>query len=149
LVGTSFTFAQLDSKNRIAEGETSYFRHEHAGKDDRVFYSIDVPNPVRAITLPSLLSATWRSRCSAARCSRQIQFGGPFTKNGFRSIGDRGIDVTDIVNVIEKAGGLTQLPTEWIPIVAITELGAQGFLDSNWVPAAAKIVEKIEMEMAN
>lgn len=113
--------------------ETSYFRHDHVGKDDRVFYSVKLGDKKGEYSVKLT----------------RIQFRGPFTKNGFRDIGDTGIDVTDAVKVIAAAGGLNGLPTSWIAFVrAITELDAQGFLDGNWVPAAAKVADKIGARMA-
>jgi hypothetical protein len=118
----------------LKDGETSYFRHEHVGKDDRVFYSIQ-RNPGALIPYTAKLT--------------RIQFRGPFVKNGFRDIGDRGIDVTDAVKVLAAAGGLTSLlPSAWFEFaLAVRELDIQGFLDGNWVPAAAKIADLIGIEM--
>ncbi|PNE17560.1 hypothetical protein [Amycolatopsis sp. BJA-103] len=131
--GHDFYVRSVRNKGLLDEGETSYFRHEHIGKDDRVFYSIDLRD----------------SGEYSARITR-IQFRGPFVKNGFRPLGDRGIDVTDAVKVLAAAGGvISNLPGAWIVFaVAIAELDAQGFLDGNWMPAAAKVVDKIGKEMA-
>jgi hypothetical protein len=131
---TSFTFAPVNNKGLLQDDETSYFRHEHVGKDDRVFYSITLGNKKGDYT---------------AKLTR-IQFRGPFVKNGFRAIGDRGIDVTDAVNVLAAAGGLGGLPSSWVAFaIAVTELDGQGFLDGNWVPAAAKVADMIGKRMAD
>ncbi len=128
--GHEFYIRSVKNKNLLQEGETSYFRHEHVGKDDRVFYAIDLSNNTYSAKLT------------------RIQFRGPFVKNGFRPIGDRGIDVTDAARILAAAGGLNALPTSWIPfVVAITELDGQGFLDGNWIPAAAKVADMIGREM--
>ena len=131
--GHDFYIRSVKNKNLLKEDETSYFRHEHIGKDDRVFYSIKVQAPGKY----------------TAKLTR-IQFRGPFVKNGFRPIGDQGIDVTDAVKILAAAGGLsTGLPASWIPfVVVVTELDVQGFLDGNWVPAAAKVADMIGKEMA-
>lgn len=130
--GHEFYIRAISNKNLLADGETGYFRHEHAGKDDRVFYSIEVGKGAKGYT---------------AKLTR-VQFRGPFVKNGFRSIGHRGIDVTDAVKVLSAAAGISAAPAGWIPfIIAITELDAQGFLDGNWLPAAAKVADMIGMEM--
>lgn len=117
----------------LAKGETGYFRHVHMGKDDRVFYSVRLSD----------IKGDYKVKIT------RIQFRGPFVKNGTRDIGDTGIDVTDAVNVLTAAAGLNELPTSWIPFIrALGDLDAQGFLDGNWVPAAAKVVDKIGARMA-
>jgi hypothetical protein len=132
LDGHEFYIRAITNKNLLADGETSYFRHEHAGKDDRVFYSIKVGEGPKGYT---------------AKLTR-VQFRGPFVKNGFRPIGHRGIDVTDAVAILALAGGLSGVPVAWIPfVIAVTELDAQGFLDGNWLPAAAKVADMIGLEM--
>jgi hypothetical protein len=47
------------------------------------------------------------------------------------------------------AGASSGVPASWIPLIlVIAELDAQGFLDGNWVPAAAKVADMIGKEMA-
>src|SRR4051794_25097713 len=75
--GHEFYIRSVQNKNLLKAGEMSYFRHEHAGKDDRVFYAIGGPGPVTKKKYTAALT--------------RIQFRGPFVKNGFRDIGDRGI----------------------------------------------------------
>jgi hypothetical protein len=134
LDGHEFYIRALNNKGLIAEDETCYFRHEHVGKDDRVFFKITIPGS--------------NGRPYEAKLTR-IQFRGPFVQNGFRDMGDTGIDVTDAVAVIAAAGTLTNLPAGWIPfLLLITELDVQGFLDGQWVPAAAKIADMIGARMA-
>jgi hypothetical protein len=131
--GHEFYIRSVKNKGLLEGDETSYFRHEHIGKDDRVFYSIKLGPKAGAYT---------------ARITR-IQFRGPFVKNGFRPLGDHGIDVTDAVKVLSSAAGLSGLPTSWIAFaIAVTELDGQGFLDGNWVPAAAKVADMIGKQMA-
>jgi hypothetical protein len=133
LDGHDFYIRSAKNRGLLKDGETSYFRHEHIGKDDRVFYAIRLGDTKGQYT---------------AKLTR-IQFRGPFVKNGFRPIGDRGIDVTDAVKVLAAAGGLSGLPSSWVAFaIAVTELDAQGFLDRNWVPAAAKVVDMIGKRMA-
>jgi hypothetical protein len=131
--GHEFYIRSVKNKNLLKRDETSYFRHEHVGKDDRVFYSIKV-----------LAKGVYTAKLT------RIQFRGPFVKNGFRPIGDRGIDVTDAVKVFAAAAGASSgVPASWIPLIlVIAELDAQGFLDGNWVPAAAKVADMIGKEMA-
>lgn len=130
--GHEFYIRSVKNKNNLAEAknETSYFRHEHVGKDDRVFYSIKLGQKKGEYT---------------AKITR-IQFRGPFVKNDFRDIGDTGIDITDAVKVLVSspvAGG------SWPAFFKeISELDAQGFLDGNWVPAAAKVADLIGKRMA-
>ena len=132
--GHEFYVRSVKNKGLLAKGETSYFRHEHAGKDDRVFYAVKLGKKKGEYTVKLT----------------RIQFRGPFVKNGFRPIGDRGIDVTDAVKVLAAAAGLNGLPTTWVAFaIAVTELDAQGFLDGNWVPAAAKIADMIGKRMAD
>lgn len=131
--GHEFYIRSVRNRGLLQGDETSYFRHEHVGKDDRVFYSVKL----------GANKGQYEAKLT------RIQFRGPFVKNGFRSLGDRGIDVTDAVTVLALAAGLTKVPATWIPfVIAITELDAQGFLDGNWVPAAAKIADKIGQRMA-
>ncbi|MEU7864210.1 hypothetical protein [Nonomuraea sp. NPDC049141] len=125
--GHEFYIRAIDNKNLLQDGETSYFRHEHAGKDDRVFYSIKLEGNGKY----------------TAKITR-IQFRGPYVTNGFRDIGDHGIDVTDAVKLL--AAGLTG---DWIALaILIKELDLQGFLDGNWIPAAAKVTDMIGKAMA-
>ncbi len=134
--GHEFFIRSVKNKNLCKSGETSYFRHEHAGKDDRVFYAIGGPGPVSKKPYTAALT--------------RIQVRGPFVKNGFRDIGDRGISVTDAVTILALGAGLSSVPATWIPfVIAVTELDAQGFLDGNWVPAAAKVADKIGARMAH
>jgi hypothetical protein len=137
LDGHDFFIRSVKNKGMIQDRETSYFRHEHAGKDDRVFYSIQV-------------GAGLGTNGYTAELTR-VQFRGPFVKNGFRPIGDHGIDVTDAAVILAAAGGISAgLPASWIPfVIAITELDAQGFLDGNWLPAAAKVADRIGAQMAH
>lgn len=128
--GHEFYIRAVTNKNMLKAGETSYFRHEHVGKDDRVFYSVTLGNK----------KGDYKVKLT------RIQFRGPFVKNGFRDMGDTGIDVTDAVKLIKAAGGL---PGSWIDLIKIiANLDAQGFLDGNWVPAAAKVADKIGARMA-
>ena len=132
--GHDFYIRSIKNKNMLKDDETSYFRHEHVGTDDRVFYSIK-RTPGAAIPYTAKLT--------------RIQFRGPFVKNGFRDIGDHGIDVTDAVKVLAAAGGITaSLPGSWLAFaLLVSELDIQGFLDGNWVPAAAKVADLIGIEM--
>jgi hypothetical protein len=132
--GHDFYIRSVKNKNMLQGNETGYFRHEHTGKDDRVFYSIQLGN------------ATGRYTAMLTR----VQFRGPFVKNGFRDIGDRGINITDAVAVFAAAQGVqANLPPTWIPfILAVAELDLQGFLDGNWMPAAAKVADMIGARMA-
>jgi hypothetical protein len=132
--GHDFYIRSVKNKGMLQDGETSYFRHEHVGKDDRVFYSIKLGS----------------KKGDYSATLTRIQFRGPFVKNGFRDIGDRGIDVTDAVKVVAATAGLTiGVPASWIPfILVVKELDFQGFLDGNWVPAAAKVADMIGARMA-
>lgn len=127
--GKKFYIRSVRNKNRLKGDETSYFRHIHTGKDDRVFYSIKLGQGRGEYT---------------AKITR-IQFRGPFVKNGFRDIGDRGIDVTDAARLL-MAGVLGM--GNVLLFQEIAELDVQGFLDGNWVPAAAKVVDEIGKKMA-
>ena len=84
--GHTFSIRSVRNKNLLDGDETSYFRHVHSGKDDRVFYSVQLQSDKKY----------------AAKITR-IQFRGPFVKNGFRPLGDTGIDVTDAVKLAAAA----------------------------------------------
>jgi hypothetical protein len=132
--GHTFSLRSVRNKNLLDGDETSYFRHVHGGKDDRVFYSVQL-QPNKKYT---------------AKITR-IQFRGPFVKNGFRPLGDTGIDVTDAVKL--AAAAAASAGAGWavaIPALAavIKDLDVQGFLDGDWVPAAAKVVDQIGKAMA-
>lgn len=131
--GREFYVRSVKNKSLLEGDETSYFRHVHIGKDDRVFYSIKVI----------------ARRQYIAKLTR-IQFRGPFVKNGFWLFGDGGVDVTGAVEVLAAAGGLaTRFPPPWVPFLfAIAEVQAGGFVDGNWLPAAAKVADMIGREMA-
>ncbi|ADB73619.1 hypothetical protein Gobs01_01789 [Geodermatophilus obscurus DSM 43160] len=133
--GHDFYIRSVRNKNRLKEGETSYFRHQHTGKDDRVFYTIE-SNPGGPTPYTAKLT--------------RIEFRGPFVKNGFMPLGDRGMDVTDAVNVLAASGGVaSNLPATWGPfVVFVQQADLEGFLDDDWVPAAAKIADMIGDEMA-
>lgn len=125
--GHSFYIRSVKSKSKLKGDETSYFRHEHVGKDDRVFYSIKLGKK----------KGEYKAKI------KRVQFRGPFVKNGFKDIGDSGIDVTDALNVLK--GGLQG----WTTFAeAISDLNVQGYLDGNWLPAAAKVVDMIGKRMA-
>ena len=86
LDGHQFYIRAVTNKNMLQGDETSYFRHTHHGKDDRVFYSIKLG----------------RKKGEYAAKLTRIQFRGPFVRNGFRDIGDHGIDITDAWNVLKS-----------------------------------------------
>lgn len=137
LDGHDFYIRSVKRKGDLAQpNETSYFRHEHPGKDDRVFYEIQLGNKRGEYT---------------AKLTR-IQFRGPFTKNGFKPIGQNGIDITDAITVLTTGAAVWAAPGQpanWIAFgAAIAELDLQDFLDGNWVPAAAKVVDMIGARMA-
>ena len=133
LDGHDFYIRALGNRNMLREDETSYFRHEHVGKDDRVFSSV------------ALGSTRGEYQIQLTR----IQFRGPWVKNGFRDIDDRGIDVTDAVDLILAAQGLPTSIESWKKLASIIEdLDLQGFLDGNWIPAATKVIDKIGQRMA-
>lgn len=132
--GHTFSIRSVRNKNLLDGDETSYFRHVHSGKDDRVFYSVQLQSDEKY----------------AAKITR-IQFRGPFVKNGFRPLGDTGIDVTDAVKLATAA--VASAGAGWvvaIPALAavIKDMDVQGFLDGDWVPAAAKVVDHIGKAMA-
>ncbi|MBY6151975.1 hypothetical protein KUV47_02020 [Vannielia litorea] len=126
--GHSFFIRSVKNDNRTKGDETSYFRHEHIGKDDRVFYAIKLGNKKGEYT---------------AKITR-IQFRGPLVKNGFKDIENGGIDVTTAAKALGAAW------TQNWPLLAklVSELNAQLILDGNWLPAAAKVVDMIGARMA-
>ena len=137
LDGHDFYIRSVKNKGDLAKpNETSYFRHEHQGKDDRVFYQISLGNKRGVYT---------------AKLTR-VQFRGPFTNNGFKDIGSSGIDVTDAVKVLVAGAsvwGGPGNPANWIAFaIALKDLDVQGFIDGNWLPAAAKVVDMIGARMA-
>lgn len=128
--GHEFYIRAIGNRNLLQRGETSYFRHSHVGKDDRIFYSIE------------LNDGTYTAKLT------RIQFRGPFTKNGFKDFGDHGIDVTGAVEVSSEHGLGT--PPDWgiVFAVFIAEVQAEGYLGDNWLPATAKVTDMIGKEMA-
>lgn len=135
--GHDFYIRSVKNKGELSKpNETSYFRHEHKGKDDRVFYEITLGAKRGMYT---------------AKLTR-IQFRGPFVNNGFRDIGKHGIDITGAIQVLTAAAsvwGSPGNPANWIEFgKVIKDLDVQGFIDGNWVPAAAKVVDKIGARMA-
>lgn len=126
--GHRFYIRSVRNKNRLKGNETSYFRHEHIGKDDRVFYEIDLGNQKGQYT---------------ARMTR-IEFRGPFVQNGFREIENGGIDVTTAAAVL----GATW-EQDWRELFELVQkLNVQFILDGNWLPAAAKVIDRIGKRMA-
>lgn len=124
----SFYIRSVKFKARLKGDETSYFRHQHAGKDDRIFYSIKLGKK----------KGQYKAKMT------RVQFRGPLVKNGFRPIGDRGIDVTDVLKL--GAAGATGSWKEFLSIAKNLDL--QGFVDGNWLPSAAKVVDMIGKRMA-
>src|SRR5262245_30050762 len=74
----NFFIRSLKNKNLLEPGETGYFRHQHIGQDDRVFYSV------------TLGKTKGEHRSFITR----IQFRGPLNKDGTKRFG---FEVTDIL----------------------------------------------------
>jgi hypothetical protein len=120
--GHSFYIRALSNKNRLEGNETGYFRHEHVGEDDRVFFSVKVKG-----------SGTYEAKIT------RIEY------RGFLNSGTKKYDL--VVN-----GALLAVGPEAAIVVTILDflkgLNLQSRLDGNWEVAAAKVVDAIGRRMA-
>jgi len=122
--GHRFYVRSVKNKNLLKGDETGYFRHQHIGKDDRVFYTIKLGKK----------KGEHRSFVS------RIEFRGPLNKDGTKKFG---IDVTDALGAVGPKG---KIAAEIIKFLQNLNLG--GMIDGNWPVAAAKIVDAIGRRMA-
>ncbi len=110
------------NKNLLEKGETSYFRHRHVGKDDRVFYSVTV-----------------KGKDSYDAKITRIQYRGPFN-SGMKKLN------------MHVGGALKELGTKGAIAAKIlsflADLNIQSKLDGDWEVEAAIIVDAIGKRMA-
>jgi hypothetical protein len=131
--GHDFFIRALVPSDLIQKGETGYFRHIHIGKDDRVFYSIEVLDKKKGTFI--------------GRITR-IQFRGPLN-SGLKKFGPTGAVIAGSV-----AGATAALPV--IPEVAgavaiilkVIPANFQALLDGDFASAAVKIIDAIGRRMA-
>jgi hypothetical protein len=110
------------NRNLLKDGETGYFRHRHAGKDDRVFYSISVND----------------KNDYSAKITR-IQYRGPLNAG----IKKYGVEVAGALKETGAQGAILGFLLE-----RVSKLNLQAKLDGNWELQAAKIVDAIGRRMA-
>ena len=137
----NFYVRALKNKNLLKGDETGYFRHQHLGEDDRVFYTIKLGKKKGDYT---------------AKISR-IEYRGPLNPNGTHRFG---FEVTGILGPLgaalggaiggpggaaigQKAGEIAQKLIKFIQ-----DLRLQSRLEGEWERAAAKVVDAIGLRMS-
>ena len=133
--GHGFFVRALVPSELLQEGETGYLRHEHIGKDDRIFYSINVLDKAKGTYSAKIV---------------RVQFRGPFNPSGSKKLGT-GIEVAGFfkastdprVQVVAAA-----LETIMKIIKGLKDAKLQALLDGDFVTAAATIVDRIGMRVA-
>ncbi|MBX3744079.1 MAG: hypothetical protein KF833_02110 [Verrucomicrobiae bacterium] len=110
------------NRNLLRPDETSYFRHQHFGKDDRVFYSIKL-KPKKTYD---------------ARITR-IQYRGPLNS------GTKKLNL-QVGGLLKDLGTNGQVASKVLNFLA--ELKLQRLIDGEWEVEAAKIVDAIGARMA-
>jgi hypothetical protein len=139
--GHHFFIRSVKNKNLLKGDETGYFRHQHVGQDDRVFYTVKLGKK----------KGEHRSFIS------RIEFRGPLNKDGTKRFG---IEVTGALGIAggifggilggpegaaagKKAGEIAAKIIRFLQ-----DLNLQAVLDGNWPVAAAKCVDAIGRRMA-
>ncbi len=117
-----FALRSLGNKNRLQGDETGYFRHEHAGEDDRVFFAVKVNGP----------------NSYEARITR-IEY------RGFLNSGTKKYDL--LVNGAASAPNVAVSVVAKV-VAFLKELNIQSAFDGSWEIAAAEIVDTFGKEMA-
>ncbi len=121
LHGHDFVLRSLKNKKKLKPGETGYFRHEHIGKDDRVFFSIKVR----------------RKNSYTAKITR-IEYRGVLNTRPTVF----GVDVTRAASLHPQGAAMARI------LQSLRKLHPQKILDGNWEPEAAVIVDTIGRRMA-
>jgi len=126
LDGHNFYIRSLANKNRLEGDETGYFRHEHIGEDDRVFFSIKVPKEPRDHRYEATIT--------------RIEY------RGFMNSGTKKYDlaVTGALTAIAGPGGAFAAKI----LAVLKNLNLQARFDGDWELAAAKVVDAIGRRMA-
>jgi hypothetical protein len=128
LNGHNFYIRGQQPHTLIAAGETGYFRHQHLGKDDRVFY---------AVTKIDKDEGTYSAKIT------RIQFRGPLN-SGTRKLGPRGMEVAGYL----EAAGVPGAGIAKRVLGFLKDFNLQNRIDGNWTAEAAKIVDAIGARMA-
>ena len=121
----NFYVRPISHRTLLNPEETSYFRHQHIGKDDRVFYSIQVAGKGKY----------------TAKITR-VQFRGPL--NFGRGMKVAGLDVTDALSAVPNV--FARIAAAILKFLKNAKI--QSALEGNWLEAAAKIVDAIGRRMA-
>lgn len=128
LNGHNFYIRGQQRSPLIAAGETGYFRHQHLGKDDRVFY---------AVTNIDKDEGTYSAKLT------RIQLRGPLN-SGTRKLGPKGIEVAGYL----EAAGVPGAGIAKKVLSFLKDFNLQNRIDGNWTAEAAKIVDAIGARMA-
>ena len=123
--GHDFFIRALVHHELIGKGETGFFRHQHLGKDDRLFYTINVLDKA---------NGTYSAKIT------RVQFRGPFN-SGMKKLGAAGIEVAGLLKASDnpKVEIFAQMLEKILK--TIKDLNLQAFFDGDFVTAAAKIVD--------
>ena len=128
LNGHDFYIRGQQPHELIKPGETGYFRHQHLGKDDRVFYAVTNINKV---------NGTYSAKIT------RIQLRGPLN-SGTRKLGPKGLEVAGYL----EAAGVPGAGIAKKVLSFLKDFNLQNRIDGNWTPEAAKIVDAIGARMA-
>jgi len=128
--GHGFFVRALVGSDLLKTGETGYLRHEHIGKDDRIFYSIKVLD---------------KSKGTFTAKITRIQFRGPFN-SGTKKFGPTGVAIGGLL------GSTGVAVTAGAALAAISaflkDFKLQAMFDGDFVSAAIIIINKIGARLA-
>lgn len=120
--GHGFYIRSLANKNRLEGNETGYFRHEHVGEDDRVFFSVKV-----------IGAGKYEAKIT------RIEYRGPLND------GTKKYDLV-VTGALSLAGPEAAIVGTILSFVK--RLNLQSRLDGDWEVAAAKVVDAIGRRLA-
>jgi hypothetical protein len=120
--GHEFAIRSLGNRNRLQGDETGYFRHEHAGEDDRVFFSVKVNSP-----------SSYEAKITRIEYRGLLNSG---TKKYDLLVNGAASSPNVAVSVIAKI------------VLFLKGINIQSAFDGSWEIAAAEIVDTFGKEMA-
>ena len=132
VAGHGFFVRALVPSDLLAKGETGYLRHTHIGKDDRIFYSIQILD---------------KSKGTFTAKMTRIQFRGPFN-SGTKKFGPVGVTIGGLLGasgnpIAAGAGAALAAISKFLK-----DFKLQSKIDGDFVTAAVTIINAIGRRMA-